>query len=214
MILTLAGIKGGCGKSLISSNLTVIRSLQNKRVLLIDADEQHTVFDWTNQRISLGINTPWSTIRLSGKSLGAEVLKMKDKFDDIIIDCAGRDSISLRSSLLVSDVSLTPFQPKSFDIWTISQISSLIEEAKIVNPKLKSYTFINCAKPRGEDNNEAQEILKESASELTLLPATIGLRQAFSNATSQGLGVVELKVSDAKASSEMQYLHDMIYIEL
>lgn len=209
MIITIGGIKGGCGKSLISTNLTVLRSLQGKKVLLVDGDEQGTAGDWTDHRAELGIDVPWTTIRLKGNAVRTEVLKLTKNYDDIIIDCGGRDTASLRAALTVSNIFLVPFQPKSFDIWTAEKVSELIEEAKSLNEKLKAYAFINCAGTRGTDNQDAMKILSKIDG-LCLLPQTVGLRKAFSNATAEGLGVIELK-TDKKAIDEIKALHNAIF---
>ena len=197
MIVIVGGIKGGCGKSLISTNLTVMRSLtKGKKVLLVDADEQGTSGDWT-------------TIRLRANAVRSEVLKLSKDYDDVIIDCGGRDTTSLRAALTVADTFLVPFQPKSFDIWTVTKVAALVEEAKCVNEKLVSYAFINCGCSRGSDNEDARDILAQ-AKELQLLPVTIGLRKAFSNATADGKGIVEMS-GDIKAVDEMKLLHKSIF---
>lgn len=210
MIITCGSIKGGVGKSLTAVNLTVMRALSGKSVLLIDADDQATSSSWSTHRESKGLNTPWTTIKLKGKAVRTEVLKMMDKFSDIIIDCGGRDTSSLRAALTVSDKFIVPFQPKSFDIWTADSISELIGEAKVVNDKLLAFAFINFANSRGTENEEAQNVLSETEG-LSLLPVTIGARKAFPNATSAGLGVTEAK-SDPKAIIEMQQLYNAIFI--
>ncbi len=136
--------------------------------------------------------------------------KLALNYDDIIIDCGGRDNTSLRAALLVTDIFLVPFQPKCFDVWTIEKVSNLVAEAKMINEKLTTYTFINCAKPRGLDNDEAKMLLSE-AKEVSLLPVTVGMRNAFSNATAKGLGVIETK-DDSKAMSEINALYNSIFI--
>src|SRR3990167_412525 len=209
MIITIGAIKGGCGKSLISTNLTVLRSLIGKKVLLVDGDEQGTSGDWTDHRTGLGINTPWTAVRLKANAVRTEVLKLAKNYDDIIIDCGGRDTASLRAALTVSDVFLIPFQPKSFDIWTAAKVAELVQEASILNPKLKAYAFINCAATRGSDNQDAMNILAKIEG-LILLQETVGLRKAFSNATAEGLGVIEIK-TDKKAVDEIKALHDVIF---
>lgn len=210
MIITIGGIKGGCGKSLIATNLTVLRALKKKSVLLIDADEQGTSGDWTDHRTGLGVITPWTTIRLKGGAVRTEVQKLSKNYDDIIIDCGGRDTTSLRAALIVSDVFLVPFQPKSFDIWTAQKVSELVEEAKSLNDRLQSYAFINCAGTRGTDNDDAKSILSKVKG-ISLLPVTVALRKSFSNATAEGLGVIELN-TDKKAIKEIKALHDMIFM--
>lgn len=209
MIITVGGIKGGCGKSLISTNLTVMRALSGKKVLLVDADEQGTSGDWTDHRTGLGVETPWTTIRLKSNAVRTEVKKMINNYDDIIIDCGGRDTASLRAALTVSDVFLVPFQPKSFDIWTADRVSNLLEEARSLNDNLVAYAVINCAGSRGSDNEDAQKILAK-AEGLKLLPVTVGLRKGFSNATAEGLGIIEMR-SDKKAKEEMVALHDALF---
>jgi len=209
MIITIGGIKGGCGKSLIATNLTVLRSLNKKSVLLIDADEQGTSGDWTDHRIGLGIPTPWTTIRLKGGAVRSEAQKLSKNYDDIIIDCGGRDTASLRAALTVSDILLVPFQPKSFDIWTAKKVSDLVEEATALNEQLRSYVFINCGGTRGSDNDDAQSILSKFPM-FSLLPVTVAMRKSFSNATAEGLGVIELN-TDKKASQEIKALHNSIF---
>ena len=133
MIVTIGGIKGGVGKSLIAVNLTVIRALAGKRVLLIDGDEQGTAGDWTDHRIGLGISTPWTSVRLRGGAVRTQALKMAGDYDDVIIDCGGRDTDSLRAALTVSNVLVVPFQPKSFDIWTASKVAQIDRKSTRLN---------------------------------------------------------------------------------
>lgn len=209
MIVCCGAIKGGAGKSMIATNLTVIRSMKGKSVLLIDADEQGTSSDWNDHRTDLGITTSWTTVRLKGASVRTEVQKLSKNYDNIIIDCGGRDTASLRAALIVSDVLLIPFQPKSFDIWTAQKVSELVEEAKSINDKLIAYAFINCGGTRGSDNDDAKAILSKFDS-FKLLPITVALRKSFSNATAEGLGVVELG-TDKKATQEITALHDAVF---
>ena len=205
MIIVIGGIKGGSGKTTLCTNLAVIRSLEGKKVLLVDADEQKSASDWADHRESLGITTPWTTVQLSGSSVRTQILKMKKDYDDIIIDTGGRDTTSQRSALTVADVFLTPFQPRSLDVWTIGAVVGLIREIKIVNPDLMAYAVINRADPQGVDNQEASEIIKE-AEGLTYIPNTIGQRKAFANAAAEGLGIIELKAQDKKAVTEIKQL--------
>lgn len=211
MILVSGGIKGGAGKSLIASNILVLRALSGRKVLAVDADEQGSLSDWVDHRMSLGVKTPWTTIRLKANAVRTEVLKLKGNYDDIVIDCGGRDTSSLRAALTVADVFLVPIKPMSFDIWTMSKVAELVEEAKCLNERLVSYVFINCAGARGSDNEEAKNILAKVEG-LTLLDVTVGARKSLSNATAEGKGIIETK-GDSKAINEIQDLHDAVFKE-
>jgi chromosome partitioning protein len=118
MIVVLAQTKGGVGKSTIAVNLAVERSRAGRDVLLIDADEQGTASDFTALRTEQVGAPGYTAVALSGASVRTQVLQMKPKYGDIIIDAGGRDTAGLRAALTIADVAVVPFQPRSFDIWT------------------------------------------------------------------------------------------------
>lgn len=217
-IIVVGGIKGGSGKTTIASNLAVVKS-KNSNVLLIDADEQRSASDWVEHRESLNIDTPWTTISLLGASVRTQIQKLEFNYTNIIVDTGGRDTTSQRAALTVADVFVVPFQPKSLDIWTIGKVASLINEIRSVNPNLKVCAFLNRADIRGSDNEEAIKILKEfkdieEFKDIVISDNIIHQRKAFSNAAAEGLGVIELKKQDLKATSEIMDLSEFIFSEL
>lgn len=211
MIIVIGGIKGGSGKTTVATNLAVIRSGEGKDVLLIDADDQETSSDFTVLRNEiLEDGAGYTNIKLTGASVRTETLRLKDKYQDIVIDTGGRDTASQRAALTVADVLLVPFVPRSFDIWTIEKVSNLVSEMQTVNPELKAYMFINRADPRGQDNEETAEVLKETEV-LNFIDTPLGARKAFSNAAAGGLGVTEIKPQDVKATEELMKLYRYVF---
>ena len=210
MIIVTGGIKGGSGKTTLATNLVVAKAKENKSILLIDADDQKSASDWVEHRESLSIPTSWTTVQLHGISVRNQVEKLKEKYDEIIIDTGGRDTTSQRSALTVADLLLVPFQPRSLDIWTLGKLSSLVGEVLSLNPKLQAFSFISRGDPKGSDNKEAMSLLNESEV-IKCLPFVLGQRKAFSNAASEGLSVFELKTRDNKAVQEMDKLVKFIY---
>lgn len=210
MIVVICGTKGGTGKTTLATNLAVMRSSSNKRVLLVDADEQKSSSFFANQRDGAGIETKWSTFQFGGKNLHSQILRVKDDYDDVIIDVGGRDTSSLRSALLIGDVSITPFCPASYDIWTLTEIKNALRDMKTANQKLEAFSLINRADPSGTDNDDAKAILDE-CEEMKCLDFTIGNRKAFRSSSSDGLGIIEMKTQDKKAIQEMTALYDFIY---
>lgn len=210
MIIVIGGIKGGTGKTTIATNLAVLRSESGKKVLLVDADEQKSTCIWANVRDGLNIATNWVTIPLGGKAVKSQIEKLKPDFDDIIIDVGGRETTSLRAAIAIADIFLIPFKPRSLDIWTLSDVKDLINEMKAANPKLQAFAFINQADAKGSDNDETINILRE-CEDIKCIETTIGLRKSFANASSDGLGISELKTADKKAVQEITELYDFIY---
>lgn len=212
MITVVGGIKGGSGKTTLATNLTVLRSQNNRKVLLVDADEQRSASDWADHRESLGIKTPWTTIQLSGSSVRSQVQKMNKDYDDIIIDTGGRDTTSQRAALTIANILIAPFQPRSLDVWTLGKLTNLLDELHLINPKLNCFAVINRADPQGKDNSDAMEIIRE-VDKIRCLPNYIGQRKAFANAAAEGLGVIEMKPRyfDQKAFNEIKMLCDFVY---
>lgn len=211
MIIVCGGIKGGSGKTTVATNLAVIRAAQDSDVLLIDADDQETATDFTAQRSEQrNGEAGYTCIKLSGQNVRNQTLRLKEKYQDIIIDTGGRDTSSQRAALSVADVLLVPFVPRSFDVWTLEKVSDLVAEMRQANPTLKAFTFINRADPRGHDNDEAAEVLKE-AGELQFIATPLGSRKAFGNAAAGGLAVTELRPEDEKATEEMMILVQYLF---
>lgn len=212
MILVIGGIKGGTGKTTVATNLCQMKASIGKKVLLVDADEQKSAYDWSLQRDQYITKNPsiasFTTICLTGRSVYTELLKMKKNYDDIIIDTGGRDTTSQRAALCAADKFLIPFRPRSIDIWTFGTARQLISEC--TNQSLQSFAVINQADPSGRDNQDAMEVLKE-CNEITCFPFFIVNRKAFGNAASEGLGVCELPTIDEKACQEIKSLYNEIY---
>jgi chromosome partitioning protein len=211
MIVIAGGIKGGSGKTTIATNLAIMRAAQGRDVLLVDADDQETATDFTNLRNErAGELARYTGIKLTGAAVRTEILRVAPKYQDIIIDTGGRDTTSQRAALSIADVVLVPFVPRSFDVWTLEKVGELVTEMRQANSALRAFTFINRADPRGADNDEAGEALRDSEA-LQFLDLPLGARKAFGNAASQGLAVTELKPDDPKAIEEITRLSRYIF---
>ena len=210
MIYTVGGIKGGSGKTTIATNLTVFLLQQGRDVILVDADDQESATDFTAFRHqSLDGELGYTAVKLTGRELHANVTRLATKYDDIVIDTGGRDTVSQRSALTVSHVYLVPFAPRSLDIWTLRKVENLIAEVMPFNPSLCCLTFINKADARGTYKEEAGDLLREST-HLHFLDTSVGNRISFANAAAAGLGVLEMKPGDEKAISEINELSKQV----
>jgi len=210
MIIAVVQTKGGVGKTTLTVNLAVERVIRAKRdVLLVDADEQGTASDFSALRAEKLGQTGYSAVQLSGNAVRNQVQALKSKFDDIFIDTGGRDTQALRAALTVADIALVPFQPRSFDVWTLDKVASLIGEAKSFNESLRAFALLNCADSSGPDNIAAAVSLSEHP-EIAFLNSPLGRRKAFPNANSIGLSVLEANPTDKKACGELTRLADRL----
>ncbi len=211
MILVVGGIKGGSGKTTVATNLSIIRANQGRDVLLVDADDQETATDFTQLRDErLEGRAGYTSIKLTGTAVRTQLQRLADKYQDIVIDTGGRDTTSQRAALTVADLLLVPFVPRSFDVWTIERVAALVQEMHPANAKLRAIAFLNRADPRGQDNAEAAEFLKDVAG-ILFIDVAIGTRKAFGNAAAAGLAVTELRPPDPKASEEIMNLFRYVF---
>ena len=208
MILTIGNTKGGVGKTTLAVNLAIARALTGRDVWLIDGDRQGTASAAIAARAESG-RTPGIACAQypDGSTLRAQVQQQRSKWDDIIIDAGGRDSSALRAALILSDILIVPFAPRSYDVWALDDIAALVDEARGLRDGLRAFAVLNLADP-GEtsvDNTEAAAAVTE-VPQFTYLSTPIRRRKAFANAGGQGLSVQELVPRDPKACHELTML--------
>lgn len=205
MIITVGNTKGGVGKTTLAVQLAVMRARQGRDVWLIDGDRQGTSSDAIAVRAEAECYPGIGCAQYAdGPTLRAQVQQQKGKWDDIIIDAGGRDSTALRAALILSDVLIVPFAPRSYDVWALDDMAELIEEARSVRDGLHCYAVMNLADPgqQSQDNREAEEAVSEIP-QFEYLPTPLRRRKAFSNAAGSGLAVCEMSPKDPKAIAEM-----------
>src|SRR5512143_948356 len=117
MITLIGGEKGGTGKTTLAVNLAALRTLQGRDVLLIDTDIQASASYWTQSRDEAEVQPRVACIQKFGKGLQTEVQDLARRYQDIIIDAGGRDSVELRIGLVVAKRAFIPIQSSQFDIW-------------------------------------------------------------------------------------------------
>lgn len=213
MIITIGNTKGGVGKTTLAVNLAIARALSGRDVWLIDGDRQGTAQTAISIRAEAGHQPGISCATYpDGPTLRAQVQQQAGKFDDIIIDAGGRDSTALRAALVLSDILLIPFQPRSYDVWALNDIAALVDEARSVRDGLRAVAVLNCA-DSGENSTDNADAAAAVADvpQFEYLATPIRRRKAFANAAGAGLSVLELKPADKKAIDELNALISALF---
>jgi chromosome partitioning protein len=212
MIILFGGEKGGAGKTTLATNIASIRRAREKDLLLVDTDRQSTASFWCGVREDNKDLLRISSIQKYDKSVRTEITQLQEKYSDIIIDAGGRDSPELRSSLLVCDIAIFPLRPSQFDLWTLGRLNTLVDQASDINSKLKAYVVVNQASPNPavKESDEMKDFVSEFDN-LLLSNAKISERISFRRAAIKGLGVVEYRPEDTKATEEISNLYNELY---
>jgi len=208
VIITVGNTKGGVGKTTLAVQLAIMRALAGREVWLVDGDRQGTAVAAIAAR-SEAARTPGLACAqyVDGPALRGQVQQQRDKWQDIIIDAGGRDSTALRAALILSDVLLVPFAPRSYDVWALDDMAALVDEARSHRDGLRAFAVMNQADPgeKSSDNADAAAAVVD-VPQFEYLATPIRRRKAYSNAGGAGLAVTELSPRDPKAIAEMEAL--------
>lgn len=211
-ILLIGGEKGGTGKTTLAVNLAALRALQGRDVLLVDTDVQASASYWAQSRDEAQTQPRVACIQKFGKGLPTEVRDLARRYQDLIIDAGGRDSVELRSALVVAERIFIPIQPSQFDIWTLGRMDDLVKTAQGFNADLRASVIISRASTNPSVNEAAEaRTLLADFEHLRLADAVIRDRIAYRKAARDGLSVDELKPSDPKAIEEMRALFQEVF---
>jgi chromosome partitioning protein len=217
MIVLIANEKGGVGKTTISVNLAAMCQLAGKEVLLVDTDKQESASTWSAMRYE---NDVWPKITCVSKTgkVGFDLIDLGKKYDVVIVDAGGRDSLEMRQAIAVCGICIIPVKPAQFDVWSLSRMASLIRDvSERVERNINAFAFINGASPHPgvRETTEVKEALKDYADVFPALESVITERIAFRKASRDGQGVMELLSSqaDSKANLEMMALYKEVFNE-
>ena len=212
MIVLVGGQKGGVGKTTIAVNLAAMRGRAGHDVLLVDADKQASANLWAGIRQEDGRALPVPCVQKRGKSLAADLRDLAGRYEDVVIDAGGQDSVELRSALTVAELAIFPIQPSLFDAATLETLAELVTQAQGFNSELVAAVVINRAStnPRVKEADDAKDLIA-AYSDLHLLEALLRDRIVFRKTARDGLCVLEADHRDPAAEAEMNALYREVF---
>lgn len=190
MIYAVVNTKGGVGKTTTAVHLAVMLARQGK-TLLIDGDPQASAASWAAWRRDNPQYEPSPTTTcLAGKAILSEGKQLASGFEHVVVDAGGRDSIGLRSALLLASRAIIPVGASNLDAAAMTDLLEVVELAKDYNPDLDVRVLLTRVDPRTKDAAEMLEFLAEQ--KLTVLPTKVCERVAFRRAIGEGATVQEI----------------------
>jgi chromosome partitioning protein len=201
-IIGVIQVKGGAGRSTVSTNLAGELSKQGKTVL-IDCDmPQGTSASWYAVRHQAGkAGALIADTATSYRELVSKVEQYADA-DYIVLDGPPRIAELTRSTLVLADICLIPVGASAAEIWATGDILALIEEASKVRPVNARMVWTRY-RPQTRLAQGLTELAKKELG-LQALGTSLGMRVAYMEALGEGLTVAEL--ADKSAQIEVKFL--------
>lgn len=212
MLVVVAHIKGGTGKTTVATQLALQRQISHpeRRVWLIDGDEQQSALDTMTIRAEQELKPEIACAAYTkGKQLATQLRAQASQWDDIVIDCGGKDSDLLRVALLAADKLIVPVLPRSYDVWALSRMETVMASAKDLGAEFEAFALINRF-DNSADCRDAQKLIDENE-KLTRMSAVLSDRRSYGKAGGMGKAMAELKPLDKKAADEISALEKEVF---
>jgi chromosome partitioning protein len=212
MIILVGSQKGGCGKSTLSVNISALLAKQGKDVVIVDADRQSSSSFWVNERSTEHADAPKVHCIQKYDNIKDTLIDLNDRYEIVIVDAAGRDSIELRSAILVADKLVIPLRPAIFDLETVPKMQEIIEQSLLINPDIDIHAVLTMCptNPIVGEKDDAVEYLEDFPN-IKLTNAIIRDRKIYRDSTNAGLGVIEMpENSSASGRKAKQEITDLV----
>ncbi|MGK7251003.1 AAA family ATPase [Acinetobacter oleivorans] len=211
-ILSLAQLKGGCGKTTISSHVAGTLSGRGFKVAAIDGDDpQYSLTNWFNA----GYEKP--NLELAKVSNAEQLIQAINHYDGkvdyIVIDLAPRLKDITRAGIAVSDVTVVPVNTDLIEIWALNQTIELMTEAKEKIPNFRYFVMTNKYQAHNENHQAMRQGIADQFN-CELLENSLGQRKAFPDAVGHGVTISDLNPKTPKAIAEMDALINEIISKL
>ncbi len=223
MITLLGSEKGAVGKSTIAANFLAMLAGKGYSVVGVDSDIQGALSIFNEVRhvekmepeITVVQHRVVSGGRQAGKALYQTYKDLSTRYEHVIIDTAGHDSVELRVALTICDVLVSPCHPAFYDLAALDRLVTNVDEANVNRDKpIRACLFLNRV-----HNNLRVKTHVDATAELQKIDGFQALdtmlhdRVGFVYSLAQGRSVTEMTGSerDAKAIEEISQLFGEIY---
>jgi chromosome partitioning protein len=211
-LITLANQKGGTGKSTLATNLAGLFAAAGRRVVLVDADPQHTAIDWIGARVVASVPVVDGTI-VPGtpEALRRELAALRQQYDVVVVDTGGRVAPGVRQAVALADFVLVPTLPSLPDVRSTEAFYRQVLADVARERPLAGGIVLNGVQPATLLAREAEAYLRSTT--LPVFQAVIRQYIAFREAIGRGLMVSEVE-PHGHAARDMQALYEALEEEI
>jgi chromosome partitioning protein len=213
MIISITNLKGGVGKTTLTTNLAVAFLLRGYKVCIVDTDlGLKSSMEWSGNRDEGLPRLPVFGVGI--KQLNKEVEVLDQDYDVVFIDGSPQLSELADRTILCSDIVIIPVLPGIYDFRAFENFLERYEQVKGLKEAqgaaIKAFVILNRYLEKSNVSKEIKEALGEY--EVKIMDAKLASRVAYIDTATQGMGVMEYK--DAKAKAEISQIADELELAI
>jgi chromosome partitioning protein len=217
MIISIMNLKGGVGKTTVSTNLATCFAHDGFKTCIGDLDNsQFSSKKWNTQRGDVkpeipvfGVSGYRSQSGFSseeGKEMAQTVKSLSKDYEIVILDGAPVFEELATWMILVSDLVVCPIQTSALDVWTMKNIKQKIDQLSAMGQEKEVRLLLNFYNAQRRLDKDIEQSLVDIG--MNVFKARISNRVSYKEAIIDGLGVIETK--DKKAVEEMENVFEEI----
>ena len=156
MIIAVVSAKGGTGKSTITLNLAGILCSLNQKVLVVDADPQGSIAQWSEKTAQKEPEVLVEASPADNKKLG----KIAKKYDYVLFDTPPTFRKRIRTIMSLADMLIVPVCPGMADLWSTEKLLEVFFEEKKKKARLDARLLISRVDRRTRQGREFRNQLE------------------------------------------------------
>jgi len=126
-VITVAGLKGGVGKTTTAIALASLLGRNDARSLLVDADPQASALTWSAQA---GDALACAVVALPVADLPRRIPALAHGYGSVVVDTPPGDAKITRAAILAADLVLLPMAPSLLEVDRLAPVIGLLAEVE------------------------------------------------------------------------------------
>jgi chromosome partitioning protein len=205
LCIAVLGLKGGPGKTTLSTNIAWAFHLLGLNVLVVDSDhpDQISASLWSANSDE---TNKVSCIQIADRvTLKNEIPKFKALYDVIIIDGRPNDNLMAAACIKIADVAIVPTLPTPLDMWRVRDMIEIIQVRQEAGADLKAAIVLNQTKKNSNSDKRTRTVINEMFDGFKVLESQLTALDAYQDDVGMGKGVLS-RHDDDRAGFEFKML--------